>query len=105
MTDRTESRVEVSPNCGIKKIVVETGVVVEAGTDTVTVTLSDFGCDRVLAVHGVYQSTVDSIMLQEDDPTTAVASGVLTITTVDVGGNDSTDNKRRVYTIWAESGD
>ena len=104
MTDRTESRVEISPNCGIKKIVVETGEVVDAGTDTVTVTLADYGCDQVLAVYGVYQTTVDSVMLQEDDPTTAVADGVLTITTVNVGGGAATDNKRRVYTIYAESG-
>ena len=104
MTDRTESRVLNEPNCGIKKIVLRTGIVVEAGTDTVTVTLADFGCDRVLACYGVYQMTEDSIMLQEDDFTTAVSAGVLTITTVDVGGNDSTDNKKRVYTVWAECG-
>ncbi len=104
MTDRTDDRVELSPNCGIKKIVVETGETVVAGTDTVTVTLADFGCDRVLLVYGVYQTTVDSIMLQEDDPVTAVANGVLTITTVDVGGGSATDNKRRVYTIYAECG-
>ncbi len=104
MTDRTESRVLNEPNCGLKKIVVRTGTTVEAGTDTVTLTLADFGCDRVLACYGVYQATEDSIMLQEDDFTTDVTSGLLTITTVDVGGNDSTDNNNRVYTVWAESG-
>ena len=104
MTDRTESRVLNEPNCGLKKIIVRTGTTVEAGTDTVTLTLADFGCDRVLSVYGVYHSTEDNIMLQEDDPTTAVANGVLTITTVDVGGNDSTDNKKRVYTVWAQCG-
>ena len=104
MTDRTESRILNVPNSGLKKIIVRTGTTVEAGTDTVTVTLADFGCDRVLSVYGVYQMTEDSIMLQEDDPTTDVTSGVLTITTVDVGGNDSTDNKKRVYTVWMESG-
>ena len=105
MTDRTDSRVICEPTCGIKKIIVETGETVVAGTDTVTLTLADYGCDRVLAVHGVYQTTADSVMLQEDDAVTAVSAGVLTITTVDVGGGSATDNKRRVYTIWAESGD
>ena len=104
MTDRTANRVEVSPNCGIKKIVVRTGTTVTAGTDTVTLTLADYGCDRVLACYGVYHTTENSVMLQEDDFVTGVSAGVLTITTVDVGAGSATDNKKRVYTIWAECG-
>lgn len=102
MTDRTLSRVICEPQCGIKKIILRTGTTVVAGTDTVTLTLANFGCDRLLSVYGVYQTTENSVMLQESC-TTAVSSGVLTITTQDVGGDSSTDDKKRVYTVWAES--
>lgn len=97
MTDRTSSRVICEPNCGIKKIIVRTGTTVTGATDTATLTLAGFGCDRVLSVYGCVHTTEDSIMVQESC-TTAVASGVLTITT-----ETGNDNKKRVYTIWAES--
>lgn len=98
MTDRTESTTIISPNCGIKKILVRSGTTLTGATDTLTLTLSDYGCDRVLAVYG-NKHTTDYDVLEHDSATTAVSGGTLTILT-----ETGDDTKRRVYTVWAESG-
>ena len=96
MTDRTASRIEAYPNCGLKEIVLETGTTVVGATDTLTLTLADYGLTRILSIYGVRHSTDRSILVGEA-VTSAVSGGVLTITTVT--GND---NERRVATVIGE---
>lgn len=96
MTDRTASRIEAYPNCGIKEIILRTGTTVTGATDTLTLTLADYGLTRILSIYGVRHSTDYSIIVQES-VTSAVSSGVLTITTVT--GND---NERRLCVVVAE---
>ena len=71
---------EITPNCGMKEIIIvapSTGI----SGDTSAITLSDYGISAtgLLTVDGYTQTTVDSIVVSEE-PTTAVSSGVLTIT-------------------------
>jgi hypothetical protein len=96
MTDRTERRQEAYPSMGITEVILRTGTTVTGATDTLTMTLADYGINRVLYVFGNVHTTDYSVMV-EDDGTTAVASGVLTITT-ETGNN----NKRRVYVVGGE---
>ena len=79
---------------GGKKIIVHTDgdETVDDG-DTFTVTLADYGITKFLGIVGWIHTTSGSVVVQEQ-PTTAVSAGVLTVT---VGG--STDNKERVYEI------
>lgn len=63
-------------------------------TDTLDITLADFGITSVDGVIGFTHSTEDSVIIQEQ-PTTSVTSGVLTIT---IGG--STDDKKRAFIIY-----
>ena len=85
---------ESAPNAGLKKIFVQTRADVD-DTDTIAIVLADYGISPtgLLTVHGWVHSTASSIIIAEE-PTTAVATGTLTIT---VGG--STDNKVRVYEV------
>ena len=62
-------------------------------TDTLTVTLADYGITTLYFVKG-YTHTAEGSIIVEEAPTTAVAAGVLTIT---IGG--STDNKARVFVV------
>ncbi|HCX23115.1 MAG TPA: hypothetical protein DHN29_14440 [Cytophagales bacterium] len=62
-------------------------------TDTVAVTLANHGLTTFKYIKGYTHSTEGSIIIEEA-PTTAVSSGVLTIT---IGG--STDNKARVFIV------
>lgn len=79
---------------GLNKIMVHTDgdETVDDG-DTFTVTLADYGIKKFLAILGFIHTTSGSVVVQEQ-PTTSVTTGVLTVT---VGG--STDNKERVYEI------
>lgn len=61
--------------------------------DTITVDLTDYGATGIDWILGWIHSTTDSVLVQEQ-PTTSVSSGILTIT---VGG--STDDKKRTYLI------
>ena len=65
-------------------------------TDTFTITLADHGMTKFAGILGFIHTTADSVLAQEQ-PTTSVSSGVLTVT---VGG--STDNKQRTYIIFEE---
>lgn len=91
----TGTVVECYPALGSKAIKVTTPNTTDDG-DTIAITLSDYGITTVEAVLGFTHSTEDSVIIQEQ-PTTAVSAGVLTIT---VGG--STDNKKRVFIVYAE---
>lgn len=88
------TRTEIVPNAGVKIIQVVTDATVDDG-DTLTVDLSTYGCTNIHGIIGFIENTTGSIIVQEQ-PTTAVASSVLTIT---VGG--ATDNKVRTYHIYA----
>jgi hypothetical protein len=72
-------RTEVTPNPGVKIIQVVTDATVVGGTDTLTVDLTKYGARNVHAVLGFDETTTGSVVVQEQ-PTTAVSSGVLTIT-------------------------
>lgn len=80
---------------GVKQILVRTVNTADA-TDTLTVTLTDYGiaATGLIGVVGFKHTTDNSVMVQEQ-PTTAVSSGVLTLT-VPAG----TDNDARFYIIY-----
>lgn len=86
--------VEDSPSCGVKKLWVYTQDDADA-TDTIAVTLTDYGISAtgLLAVRSYKHTTNGSVIVAETN-TTAVSSGVLTIT---VGSG--TDNDVRVIEI------
>jgi len=96
MTDVTSSRKEMTPNLGQKLIVLTSGTTVTGGTDTLTLTLSDFGLKKVLSWDAVVHTTEDSVIVKETG-TTAVSGGVFTYTTAS-GNND----KKRVVTVVGE---
>ena len=93
MTDVTESRTEVYPSMGLIEVVLRTGTTVTGATDTLTLTLADYGISEIISVYGQVHTTDYSVM-KEADGTTAVSGGVLTITT-ETGNN----NKRRVWVV------
>ena len=84
---------EQSPRLETKVLLIETAATVDDG-DTIDVTLADYGATGITGIQGFQHSTTDSVIIAEA-PTTAVSSGVLTIT---VGG--STDDKKRSFVVW-----
>lgn len=93
MADVTTSRVELAPNAGVKEVVLISSTSISAGTDTLTLTLANFGMSQVMSVNGFVHTTDQSVIVAESG-TTAVSAGVLTITPA--AGNA---NKRRVYIV------
>jgi len=93
MTDRTSVRYDAYPGCGLKEVILETGLTVTGLTGTVTLTLADYGIKRIMSIYGVRHSTDGSIIVGEA-VTSAVSGGELTITTAT--GND---NERRVVKV------
>lgn len=93
MADRTSTRRELAPNAGVKEVVLVSGTTLCAVTDTLTLTLADYGISNVLEVRGVVHTTDYSVIANEAG-TTAVSNGVLTYTPA--AGNE---NKRRVVTV------
>jgi len=85
---------ESSPNPGLKEFYVQTRNTVDA-TDTIAITLADYGVheDGFLAILG-WKHTTDNSVVVPEDPTVAVASGVLTITVP-----SGTDDDMRVYKV------
>ena len=77
----------------VKQLVIYTANTVDAG-DTFTLTYADYGITTVLGVYGVKHTTDNSVIVAEN-PTTAVSSGVMTLT-VPAG----TDNDMRVAVIY-----
>jgi len=88
--------VEVAPNGGFKLIQVDTLATTDTG-DTFTVTLANKGISVFMGITGCVHSTANSIIIAEA-PTTAVSSGVLTVT---VGGS-AANNLIRSYLIWGK---
>ncbi len=79
----------------LKYIVVETDATVDA-TDTIPVTLSKFGATTFLGIKG-FCHTTDNSVIETENSTTTVASGVVTIT-VEAGSDDD----KRVYKLWVK---
>ena len=88
--------ITVDKGVGGKVIKVTTDATVDDG-DTFTVDLTQYGYTGIDGILGFIQSTTGSILVQEQ-PTTAVSAGVLTVT---VGG--SVDNKARSYFIYGRA--
>ena len=84
------------PALGRKMIMVETPTTADT-SDTVAITLADYGMSTFLGILGQSHDTENSIVTTEA-PTTAVSAGVLTITT---GGSGNT-NAKRVYIVWGK---
>ena len=93
MTDRTESRTEVYPSMGLTEVVLRTGLTVTGATDTLTMTLADYGISELVSVYGQVHTTDYDVMV-EADGTTSVTNGVLTILT-ETGNNSD----RRVWVV------
>lgn len=85
---------EIAPNAGVKVLKAKVAATVDDG-DTFTIDLTQFGCTNIDGIIGFTESTTGSMVVTEA-PTTAVSSGVLTVT---VGG--STDDKARTFIIYA----
>lgn len=77
----------------VKTLYVETANTVDAA-DTISLTLADFAITTVLGVSG-FKHTTDNNIVVTENPTTAVAAGVLTLT-VPAG----TDDDKRIYSIY-----
>ena len=90
---------EVTPNSGIVQVMVSTLNTVDA-TDTIALTLANVGISPkgLIGVYG-WKHTTDNSVSAKEFPTTAVASGVLTITVP--GG---TSNDPRFYMVVGTSG-
>jgi hypothetical protein len=86
--------VQITPNSGLTTVMVQTRNTVDAA-DTIAITLADYGIQAtgLLWVMGCKHTTDGSVIVTEA-PTTAVSSGVLTIT-VPAGTDDDT----RVYML------
>lgn len=81
-------------NDGVREIYVRTEACDSA--DTTTVDLTDYGATTIVGILGFVETTAGSVVVQEQ-PTTAVSDGTLTIT---VGGSSVT-GKVRNYTVLA----
>ena len=98
MTAVTSSTIiESLPNAGLKRIILTTSADAAEG-QTVAVTLANYGISKLLFVQGWVQTTANSVVVGEA-PTTAVSSGVLTIT-IGTGGGSS---KVRVFEIMGSN--
>lgn len=73
------TRTILSPHCGTTIIQAITPVTATGGADSVTVDLNDFGCTLIHGILGFKEATTGQVVTVEQ-PTTAVASGVATIT-------------------------
>ena len=92
----TSTITELVPGCGRKALFVETPTTADTA-DTIAITLADYGITTFLGIQGFSHSTENSIVVTEA-PTTAVLTGVLTITT---GGSGNTD-KKRTYVVYGK---
>ena len=98
MTDVTSSRIEQLHPMGGKLVMLKSGTTVSGGADTLTMTLTDFGFENVLAVEGQIHSTDYSIIVDEV-VTTVVSGGILTVSLVD---NNTYTDKRRIILVHGE---
>lgn len=84
------------PNIGIKTMIVSTINTVDNG-DTLDVVLSKYGIGSIMGVIGFTHTTDNSVVIQEQ-PTTSISGGTLTIT---VGGSSA--NQIRHYLIYGNN--
>jgi len=77
----------------LKSMIFETANTVDA-TNTVVITLASYGMTTIHAVRG-WKHTTDNSVIVEENPTTALAAGVFTMT-VPSGTNDD----KRIYQVW-----
>ena len=84
---------DIVPNLGAKLIMIETPNTAD-NSDTIAVTLADYGMTTLLMVLANYHSTEDSIMVNVA-VTTSVTAGVATITLDATAGS----NKKRVLIL------
>lgn len=93
MTDITSGSgiTRISPQGENVEVIVETAATADTA-DTIVLTLNDYGIldGGLLLVDGFIHTTANSVIVAEA-PTTAVSSGVLTIT---IGGSTVSDKKR-----------
>lgn len=87
---------KVAPNTGATVLHIETPSTTDTG-DTIVLTLSSYGISTFTGVYGMVHTTANSVIVAEA-PTTAVSSGVLTIT---VGGSTVSD-KKRTYLVYGK---
>ena len=83
---------DVVPNSGLKRVVFQTPNTADEN-NTFTLTLADYGMEKVMMVYGNVHTTDYSVMV-ECDGSTAVSSGVLTITK-----ETGNENKRQIYVV------
>ena len=92
----TSTIIEALPNSGVKVFSIETVATADTA-DTIEITLADYGVSTFLGIQGFIHTTEGSVVVAEA-PTTAVSSGVLTIT---IGGSTVSD-KKRVFIIYGK---
>jgi hypothetical protein len=80
------------PELNYREVIIETPNSADAA-DTLTLTLPNYGIGKLLYVEG-YKHTTDYSVIEREDPTTSVTSGVLTMT-IPAG----TDDDIRVYIV------
>jgi|SRR3990167_6882659 len=99
MTDKTSTRRQITPNSELTMVTLNTGdsPTLTGGTDTLTLTLADYGIKNVLVVKGFVHTTDNSVIV-EDAGTSAVSGGVLTYTT-----ETANNNKKRVVLVVGTS--
>lgn len=98
MADDLSAAVEVNFSAnkegGAKYIEVETAATADH-TDYFSLTLADYGATKLKAIRMYRHTTDNSVVVDDDAPTTVVTAGVLTVT---IGG--STGNKKRFCQLW-----
>lgn len=85
---------EISPNAGLKRIIVVTPNTADPG-DTVAITLASYGMRGIHSVESYVHTTENSVIVPVAN-TTAVSNGVLTVTLLAGDGNS---NMKRVIEI------
>lgn len=90
----------VLPSSSINKVVIQTINTVD-GTDTIAITLNKYGIGPkgFIGALGFRHTTDNSVVVQEQ-PTTSVSSGVLTLT---VGATAGVVNDPRIYVLYGTS--
>jgi len=76
---------EISPNAGVKVLMLETPVAFVGGTDTIAVDLGDYGCANVFAAFASYQSTTGEVTADATCSVDSNTSGVIVISTSAAG--------------------
>lgn len=98
MVDRTSDRIELLHPMGGKIVMLRSGTTLCGTTDTMTMTLVDFGVKNVLSIETFVHTTDYSIIVLEA-ATSAVSAGVLTITPLTTAGHE---DKRRIVLVHGE---